>query len=407
MMSLRQSPFQTTRTLIAHLYLLSMKVVHFITRLILGGAQENTLLTVEDQHHLHGDQVTLITGPGLGPEGSLIERAVGGGLDVRIIDDLRREIHFGRDWSSYRQLRHLLKQIRPDIVHTHSTKAGIMGRAVAWQLGIPVVHTIHGPAFYAQQSKPVYEFYRRLEKWAARRTAKLISVCDAMSEQYIAAGVAPRDKFVTVYSGMEVEQFLNPPRSREEVRRQFGFTDDQIVIGKVARLFDLKGHDDIITAASKVVAQSPQVRFLFVGDGILREELQNRIRSAGLENHFVFAGLVPSNQVPELIGAMDIVVHTSLREGLARVLPQGLISGKPIVSYDIDGAREVCITGETGFLIPPHETDQLAEALIQLAENPQLRQLYGATGRERFTERFRHQTMTQQLREIYRGVVEN
>ncbi|MCA9096112.1 MAG: glycosyltransferase, partial [Planctomycetaceae bacterium] len=98
-----------------------MKVVHFITRLILGGAQENTLLTVEDQHHLHGDQVTLITGPGLGPEGSLIDRAQQGGLDVRLIDNLRREIHPLRDWSSYRQLRRLLKQIRPDIVHTHST----------------------------------------------------------------------------------------------------------------------------------------------------------------------------------------------------------------------------------------------------------------------------------------------
>jgi len=383
-----------------------MKVVHFITRLILGGAQENTLLTVEDQHHLHGDQVTLITGPGLGPEGSLIDRAQQGGLDVRLIDNLRREIHPLRDWSSYRQLRRLLKQIRPDIVHTHSTKAGIMGRAVAWQLGIPVVHTIHGPAFYAQQSKPVYEFYRRLEQWAARRTAKLISVCDAMSEQYIAAGVAPRDKFITVYSGMEVEQFLNPPRSREEVRRQFGFTDDQIVIGKVARLFDLKGHEDVITAASHVVAKCPQVRFLFVGDGLLREQLQQQIRSAGLERNFVFAGLVPSGQVPELIGAMDIVVHASLREGLARVLPQGLISGKPIVSYDIDGAREVCITDETGFLIEPRNIEQLSDALIRLAADARLRQRFGTTGRGRCTEQFRHQYMTQRLREIYRGVVE-
>lgn len=383
-----------------------MKVVHFITRLILGGAQENTLLTVEDQHHLYGDQVTLITGPGLGPEGSLIERAVGGGLDVRIIDDLRREIHLGRDWSSYRQLRRLLKEIRPDIVHTHSTKAGIMGRAVAWQLGIPVVHTIHGPAFYAQQSRTTYEFYRRLEKWAARRSARLISVCDAMSEQYIAAGVAPREKFVTVSSGMEVEQFLNPPRSRKEVRRQFGFTDEEIVIGKVARLFDLKGHDDLIAAASQIVASCPQVRFLFVGDGLLREQLEQQIRTAGLEHHFVFAGLVPSGEVPELIGAMDIVVHTSLREGLARVLPQGLISGKPIVSYDIDGAREVCITGETGFLIPPREIPQLAEALTRLAQSPELRRQYGSTGRERFTDQFRHQTMTSRLREIYREVLD-
>lgn len=382
-----------------------MKVVHFITRLILGGAQENTLLTVEDQHHLHGDEVTLITGPGLGPEGSLLQRALSGGLDVRIIDELRRDIDIRRDWISFWKLRRLLYEIRPDIVHTHSTKAGIMGRAAASQLGIPAVHTVHGPAFYSQQSGTVYEFYRRLEMWAARRSKKIISVCDAMSDQYVAARVAPREKFVTVYSGMEVDRFLNPPRDRETVRSNFGFTDENIVIGKVARLFDLKGHVDVIAAAAEIVRLTPQVRFLFVGDGILREELEQRIRALGLEAHFVFAGLVPSDDVPELLGAMDIVVHASLREGLARVLPQALIAGKPIVSYDIDGAREVCISNETGFLIPPGDTTQLASDLVKLVKDPELRRRLGATGRNRFTDQFRHQTMTQQLREIYREVL--
>ncbi|MFO1023023.1 MAG: glycosyltransferase family 4 protein [Planctomycetales bacterium] len=383
-----------------------MKVVHFITRLILGGAQENTLLTVEDQHHLFQDDVTLITGPGLGPEGSLIERAQGGGLDVRIIPQLRRNIHLLRDASSYRDVVKLLKQIRPQIVHTHSTKAGIMGRAAAWELGIPVVHTIHGPAFHAQQSRLAYEFYRGLERWAAKGTDKLISVCDAMSEQYIAAGVAPREKFVTVYSGMEVEQFLNPARTREEVRRELGFQPDEIVIGKVARLFELKGHDDVIAAAKVIASKNPKVRFLFVGDGILRDTLKEQIRAAGLEGRFVFTGLVPSQKVPELIGAMDIVVHTSLREGLARVLPQGLISGKPVVSYDVDGAREVCITDETGFLIPPREIDQLATALLTLADSADLRLKMGETGRTRFTEQFRHENMTRHLREIYQQVID-
>ncbi|MCA9095408.1 MAG: glycosyltransferase, partial [Planctomycetaceae bacterium] len=162
----------------------------------------------------------------------------------------------------------------------------------------------------------------------------------------------------------------------------------------------------VISAASQVVAKCPRVRYLFVGDGLLREQLQQQIRSAGLERNFVFAGLVPSGQVPELIGAMDVVVHASLREGLARVLPQGLISGKPIVSYDIDGASEVCITDETGFLIEPRNIEQLADALIRLAADEQLRQQFGTIGRERFTEQFRHQYMTQRLREIYRGVVE-
>src|SRR5580765_5212778 len=144
-----------------------MKVVHIITRLILGGAQENTLLTVDDQHHLWHDKVTLITGPAIGPEGSLIERAQARQLDLRIIPELRREIHPGRDWSSYRQISRLLKEIAPQIVHTHSSKAGILGRAAAHRLGIPVVHTIHGSPFHPFQSRLASIAYRGAEKWAA------------------------------------------------------------------------------------------------------------------------------------------------------------------------------------------------------------------------------------------------
>ena len=382
-----------------------MKVVHIITRLILGGAQENTLLTVDDQHHLWHDDVTLITGPAIGPEGSLVERGQARQLNLRIIPELRREIHPGRDWSSYNSLRRLLRQIAPQIVHTHSSKAGILGRAAAHRLRIPVVHTIHGSPFHPFQSRLAYEVYRRSEKWAAKRCDRLISVCDAMTDQYVAAGIAPREKFLTVYSGMEVEPFLNPPRPRDEVRRELGFGPEQIIVGKVARLFELKGHADVIEAARQVVAQNDQVRFLFVGDGLLRSQLEQQIAEAGLTGKFVFTGLVPPARVPELIGAMDIVVHASLREGLARVLPQGLIAGKPVVSYDIDGAREVVIPGETGFLLPPRSIAGLTRALVQLAGDPDLRQRFGTTGRAKFTEQFRHETMTKRLREIYEEVL--
>ncbi|MBS0261723.1 MAG: glycosyltransferase family 4 protein [Planctomycetes bacterium] len=384
-----------------------MKVVHIITRMILGGAQENTLLTVDDQHHLWHDAVTLITGPAIGPEGSLLERAQNRGLDVRLIPELRREIHIGRDWHSYRQMVRMLREIQPEVVHTHSSKAGVLGRAASWKLKIPTVHTIHGSPFHPYQSRLAYEVYRRAEKWAAARCDKLVSVCNAMTDQYVAAGVAPREKFVTVYSGMDVEPFLNPPRARDVVRQELGFAADDIVVGKIARLFELKGHADIIVAARQVVDRNPHVRFLFVGDGSLRNQLEQQISEAGLTGRFVFTGLVPPTQVPELIGAMDIVVHASLREGLARVLPQGLIAGKPVVSYDVDGAREVCIPQETGCLLPAQDLEQLAAALVMLADHPEIRQKFGETGRARFTDQFRHETMTRRLREIYQQVLEN
>ena len=379
----------------------SLKVVHIITRLILGGAQENTLLTVEDQHRDWQDQVTLITGPAIGPEGSLIERAEQGGLDLRIVPEMRRSIHPWRDWVSYRRIKQLLREIKPDVVHTHSSKAGVIGRAAAWKLRIPVVHTVHGPAFHPFQSRLSYQLFRAAEVWAAKRCNLLVSVCDAMTDQYVAAGVAPREKFVTVYSGMEVEPFLNPPRAPEEVRKDLGFEPRHIVVGKIARLFHLKGHEYVISAATEIAEAFPDVRFLFVGDGLLRSHLERRIADAGLTGKFVFTGLVPPEKVPELIGAMDIVVHASLREGLARVLPQGLIAGKPVISYDVDGAREVCLPDVTGFLLPPESVDGLAEAVKKLAADPEMRRRMGETGRARFTEQFRHQTMTRKLREIY------
>jgi glycosyltransferase involved in cell wall biosynthesis len=383
-----------------------MKVVHIITRLILGGAQENTLLTVDDQHHLWKDEVALVSGPAIGPEGSLVERARDRGLDLRIIPELRREIHPWRDWKSYRHILQLLREIRPDIVHTHSSKAGILGRVAAHRLKIPVVHTIHGSPFHPFQSRLAYRFYVKAETAAARYCDKLISVCDAMTDQYVAAGVAPRDKFVTVYSGMEVEPFLNPPRPRDIVRRELGFRPEHIIVGKVARLFELKGHEYIIEAARAVAAKNPNVRYLFVGDGVLREALEEHISRSGLAELFVFTGLVAPDRIPDHIAAMDIVVHASLREGLARVLPQGLIAGKPVISYDIDGAREVVIPGETGYLLPPRSTSELADAILQLAGDSALRERLGQTGRHQFTDQFRHETMTRRLREIYQQVLE-
>jgi glycosyltransferase involved in cell wall biosynthesis len=383
-----------------------MHVAHVITRLIIGGAQQNTLLTCEDQHRDYGDEVTLITGPAVGPEGSLIERAKAAGFRVIELDSMRRSIHPWRDWTCYRDLLAVLREISPDLVHTHSSKAGIIGRYAAARLNIPAVHTIHGAAFHFGQPELAYRLYRFLERRAARWCDHLISVCDSLTDQYVEAGVASRENFTTVYSGMDVEPFLNPPRSRSEVRAELGLSDEHVAIAKVARLFNLKGHEYLIEAARAVADRYANVRFVLIGDGILREQLEQQIAKAGLSDHFLLTGLVEPERIPELINASDIVAHTSVWEGLARVLPQGLISGKPVVSYDVDGAREVVIPGETGFLLPRESITELSDALCALVESPDLRKQLGATGRERFTDRFRHQTMTREIRDVYKRVLD-
>jgi glycosyltransferase involved in cell wall biosynthesis len=226
-----------------------------------------------------------------------------------------------------------------------------------------------------------------------------------MTDQYVAAGIAPRDRFTTIYSGMEVAPFLDPPRARLEVRQSLGYSDSDVVVGKIARLFELKGHDDIIDAATIVARDCPEVRFLIVGDGIWRERLSQRITKAGLDRYFKFTGLVAPDRVPELIHAMDIVVHCSLREGLARVLPQSLIAGKPIVSYDVDGAREVVLPNRTGYLLAPRAIDQLSQAVIGLVRDPVLRAQFGNEGRRLFVDRFRHDHMAREIRRVYESVL--
>lgn len=383
-----------------------MRIAHVITRMILGGAQENTLFTCEDLLHEYGDEVLLITGPPLGPEGSLLDRARGRGVPLAIIPQMRRSIHPWRDWSSYRELKGILREFRPEVVHTHSAKGGILGRAAATRLQVPaIVHTVHGAPFHPYQGRGVREFFRRCERWAARRCHAMISVADAMTDLLVEAGVAPREKFTTIYSGMDVEPFLAAGNQRDRVRSELGYRPDDIVIGKIARLFHLKGHNDVIKAARQVVAQHPRVRFLFVGDGVLQEALKSQIHAAGLDEFFRFTGLVPPQRIPELLAAMDIVVHASLREGLARVLPQALISGKPVVSYDIDGAREVVLPRMTGYLVPPLDVPQMTQALIELAADPSLRERLGTEGRRRFTDVFRHERMTAQIRALYERVL--
>ncbi|MBI3840244.1 MAG: glycosyltransferase family 4 protein [Planctomycetia bacterium] len=383
-----------------------MRIAHLITRLILGGAQENTVLSCEDLLRDHGDDVLLITGPPLGPEGSLMERVQRNRVPVQVLSALRREIHPLRDPQSYLHIKRAIRQFRPDVVHTHSAKAGLLGRMAAHALRVPaIVHTVHGAPFHPYQSTGAQAVFRWCERYAAARCDALVSVADAMTDLLVAAQVAPREKFTTVYSGMEVEPFLQANQHRARVRQQLGYDDQHVVVGKIARLFHLKGHEYVVSAAEQVIAAHPNVRFLFVGDGLLAEPIRDQVRRAGLERCFQFVGLVPSEQIPELISAMDIVVHTSLREGLARVLPQALIAGKPVISYDIDGAREVVIPDETGILLPPKSIDSLAEGIRRLAADPALRDRFGTQGRQRFTERFRHEHMTRQLRALYQRLL--
>lgn len=379
-----------------------MRIVHVITRLIIGGAQENTLLSCEGQHD-RGHDVTLLTGPAIGPEGSLMARATSYGYRVETVDEMRRSVLPVKDFRTYHRLVKRIRELRPDVVHTHSSKAGIIGRWAADRARVPViVHTIHGLAFTASTSRVVNSVYRRLERSTAPLTTRIVCVADAMREQSLKAGVGTPDQYVTVYSGMATGPFVDPPVPRDVTRRRLGLNDEHVVVGTIARLFHLKGHDDLLDVAPELCRELPQVRFLWVGDGLLREFFEHRIAQMGLTDRFILTGLVPPEKVPELTAAMDVLAHPSRREGLARALPQASLAGKPVVTYDVDGNREALVDGATGFALPPFDKQRLAQAIRVLAADAGLRRSMGEAGRAFALGRFDAKVMVDALERVYR-----
>ncbi len=378
-----------------------MHICHVITRLIVGGAQENTLLTCEGLHQ-RGHRVTLISGPTRGPEGSLVPRARAGGYEFREESELIRAVNPWIDLRAWRYLTATFQQLRPDIVHTHSSKAGILGRLAARDARVPlIVHTIHGMSFNRTQSPLVRRAYAWAERRAARCSDAIVTVADALIEQTVAAGICPRDKLLTVYSGMAVEQFTPRPELRAAARRQWGAAEEDVVVGTVARLFRRKGYEQLLPIMAAAVRRQPRLRFVWVGDGAQRAEYEQELARLGLAGRTHLAGLVRPEDVPRLLAGCDILAHTSQWEGLPRAVVQALLMQVPAVAFDIDGTPEVVLDGRTGRLVPLNDEPGFVAALCELAADAALRRKMGMTGREHCLVRFDHRRMVDQLEALY------
>ncbi|MBC23206.1 MAG: glycosyl transferase family 1 [Phycisphaerae bacterium] len=383
-----------------------MKIMHISTRLILGGSQENTLISCRGQV-ASGHEVMLVHGPIYGPEGSMQ-------VDAEAIEGLVRVESPGmvrqvNPISDARCLKHLGRVIdswKPDVVHTHSSKAGILGRQAAWSRKVPaVVHTIHGLPFHPYQNFVARKLYIACERHAAARCHAIVTVADAMADQAIARGIGRKTQYRTIYSGMETAPLLESGTLRVETREQLGFAPDDLVIGTVSRLSDLKGHEDLVRGLSPLMKQRPRIRLLWVGDGWLRKNLEQEIRSAGLEDRVMITGLVDPGRIPAMISAMDMLVHPSYREGLPRAVVQAMLCGRPVVAYDVDGTPEACIDGSTGRLVSPGDLNGLSSAVEQVIDNREASDRMARMAREHCMTRFDAAVMVRQLETLYGEVL--
>ncbi len=428
--------------------------------MILGGSQENTVLSCEGQARL-GHEVHLAYGPIYGPEGSLLSRVdafnarcVSGeertpeGQPVKpivthVVDDLVREVSLLKDRRVRLAIRAMVRMLRPDIVHTHSSKAGILGRFAAWDCvregqSVGVVHTIHGPPFMPVEGSALRRSKTSVTNWvyavaerkAAERCHVIVSVADAMTTQFLRRRIGRDALYVTVRSGMETEPYTRaaPGESRSEMRESLGVRDDHFVIGTVARLAEHKGHADLLRAVRKM-PDPGKIVLLWVGDGWLRDALVSAAREGPhpfnvleldrfqkpterqlLEARrqvdptrptVVIRGLVPPQRVPGLMRAMDVLAHTSYREGLPRTVPQALLAGVCPIAYDCDGTGEVCVDGVTGRLIRTGDVEALERAIVELRTDPAQRERLASAGRESCLRRFSAETMVEELERVY------
>ncbi|MEI6970453.1 MAG: glycosyltransferase family 4 protein [bacterium] len=390
-----------------------LAVLHPITRLIIGGAQENTMLTADLMNRGvacgGAYEVSIACGEQTGPEGSLIEEVRHRGVPLKVVPTLRREVNPVADMRAILALRRIMTSSgggpRFDIVHTHSSKAGVVGRIAARLAGVPtVVHTVHGWSFHDRMPAWKLHFYVALEKWACRFGQKMIVVADADIEKGLSRGIGRRDDYVVIRSGIELDRFGNPLVPRHETRRQLGIPADAMVVGSVTRLSEQKAPLDLIESFALVHRSSPRTRFVVVGDGPLRGKVESLLRERNLADAVVLTGL--RRDIPELMAAFDVFTLNSLWEGLPRVLPQAMATGLPIVCTRADGSADAVEDGRNGLLVPRSNPAAAAAQILLLLSDRGLCKRMGEEGRRRATA-YDVRTMVGQLDRLYRSLSGN
>ncbi|GMU92769.1 MAG: glycosyl transferase [Candidatus Hydrogenedentota bacterium] len=373
-----------------------IRVAHVITRLCMGGAQENTFHTVRlaDRGRY---EMELIAGHVADEEGSIEDQVRSAGIEVLRVPDLVRDPSPLRDWRAYRALVRLFRSRQYDIVHTHTSKAGYLGRMAAAQAGVPiVVHTPHGHIFFGYFNAPLTAFFTLLERHAARKTDRLVALTRRGIEEHLARRVGRREQWVDIFSGIDLAPFEGAIARRAQTRASLGLAPHDPVVGAVGRLEPVKGFTYFVEAARIIHRIAPSARFILAGDGSQRAALS--AQAVELGGRFQFLGR--RNDVPDLMAAMDICVAPSVNEGMGRVVLEAAGGGVPVVASEVGGIPEVVCDGVTGLLVRPRDATAIAAAVLALLDDAALRERMGRAARE-FVRRYSVERMVARIEGLY------
>jgi len=382
-----------------------IKIAHIIARMITGGADENTLFTVQG---LNKDkyEVDLIIGEEF--DKSILNKVKNNSFNIIQIKGLKWKLNFFYDPIVLIKLIRLMGKNHYDIVHTHTTKAGILGRIASRMTGVPVIiHGLHGSTFQAFNSGLLNWLLFLFERLTGRFTDAYISVSKVLSEKYIEKGIGKKENYYTVYSGMELETFYNVREKIdcEKKQRELGINSKHFVIGNVARLEKRKGHKFLLDAFQKIIMRRKDcpLKLLIIGEGDERGNLENYVRELNLGEKVIFTGY--REDVEELMALMDVFVLTSLREGLPRVLVQAAAVGIPLVAFNVDGVPEIVKDNHNGFLIRTKDVEKLANRIVKYIDNRDLILLHGQKGREFIKDKWSIEDMVDKIDKVYQDLI--
>jgi glycosyltransferase involved in cell wall biosynthesis len=370
-----------------------LRILHIITRLDVGGSSENTVLSVSRMPREEFPS-SLIAGKTTDPPQGLAETLRRAGVPWLEIRELRRPVSPVADCLAFLRLRQAIRQQRPDIVHTHSSKGGFLGRLAARVEGVRrIVHTPHGHVFHGYFSAALTRAFTLLERMAAPWTDRIVTLSDEEARDHLRRGIGTPGQFVTIPSGVELETVVAARPTR--------LVPDGPVVAAVARLVPVKGLHHLIETAPAVLRHCPRARFLLVGEGEMRPALEARVRAKGLQERILFTGF--RADVASVMAGTDLVVLPSINEGMGRVLVMAMALGKPIVATRVGGVAELLGDGEAGLLVPPRDPAALAEAITALLKDSQRARTLGEAGRRR-APRYSAEAMLTALVKLYREV---
>ncbi|MGD8778211.1 MAG: glycosyltransferase family 4 protein [Ignavibacteria bacterium] len=383
-----------------------VKILHIITLFSVGGATENTIFTCEGLIK-KGYKVDLITGPNISSEGSMFETTEKMGIPVYTFNNLKRQISLFSDFVVLIQLTSFIKKNRYHIVHTHSTKAGVLGRIAAWLARTPIIiHHNHANPYHRFQSFFVRNFYKLAEKFAGYFCDIIASVTHTIVKEMVKDNLAPREKFRVIRSGFDIEKFRHFDNSNDNlVKKKYGITKDNILIGKIARLSVIKGHIYLLKAFEKVSKEIPNAKLILIGSGENKELLEQFINEKKLNEKVIFTGLIPPDEIPSIISILDIVAHTALLEGLPRVFTQSMLMGKPVIAFDLDGAHEVIEDGKNGYLIEPLNINMLSDRIIELVSDISKAREFGNYAKNNIKDDFTIEAMVENNHKLYQELI--